>query len=101
MTDMTNTAERRTAGRTQEEIRILINRLNRAEGQIRGIRGMVEKDATCTEVMTQVAAATAALQGFTRELIATHIRSCVVEDVRKGNDEEVEELIGNLLKLIR
>ena len=101
MTDMTNTPERRTAGRTQEEIRILINRLNRAEGQIRGIRGMVEKDATCTEVMTQVAAATAALQGFTRELIATHIRSCVVEDVRKGNDEEVEELIGNLLKLIR
>lgn len=101
MTDMTNTPERRTAGRTQEEIRILINRLNRAEGQIRGIRGMVEKDATCTDVMTQVAAATAALQGFTRELIATHIRSCVVEDVRKGNDEEVEELIGNLLKLIR
>lgn len=101
MTDMTNTPERRTAGRTQEEIRILINRLNRAEGQIRGIRGMVEKDATCTDVMTQVAAATAALQGFTRELIATHIRSSVVEDVRKGNDEEVEELIGNLLKLIR
>ena len=101
MTDMTNTPERRKAGRTQEEIRILINRLNRAEGQIRGIRGMVEKDATCTEVMTQVAAATAALQGFTRELITTHIRSCVVEDVRKGNDEEVEELIGNLLKLIR
>lgn len=101
MTDTTNTPERRKAGRTQEEIRILINRLNRAEGQIRGIRGMVEKDATCTEVMTQVAAATAALQGFTRELIATHIRSCVVEDVRKGNDEEVEELIGNLLKLIR
>jgi len=101
MTDIANTPVQRKANRTPEEVHILINRLNRAEGQIRGIRGMVEKDATCTEVMTQVAAAAAALQGFTRELISTHIRSCVVEDIRKGNEEEVEELIGNLLKLIR
>lgn len=101
MTDFENTPVQRKANRTPEEVKVLINRLNRAEGQIRGIRGMVEKDATCTEVMTQAAAAAAALQAFTRELISTHIRSCVVEDVRKGNDEEVEELINNLLKLIR
>ena len=101
MTDYDNTPAPRKANRTPEEVKVLINRLNRAEGQIRGIRGMVEKDATCTEVMTQAAAAAAALQAFTRELISTHIRSCVVEDVRKGNEEEVEELINNLLKLIR
>ena len=87
--------------RTAEEQKALIHRLNRIEGQIRGIRGMIEKNACCTDVMVQAAAASAALRAFTRELIANHIRNCVVEDVRKGNDTEVNELIDNLLKMIR
>ncbi len=98
---MMTVSQGRTEERTPEEIKSLIHRLNRAEGQIRGIRGMIEKNACCTDVMVQTAAATAALRAFTRELIASHIRTCVVEDVRKGSEAEVNELIDNLLKLIR
>ena len=101
MTDMTNTPERRTAGRTQEEIRILINRLNRAEGQIRGIRGMVERDAYCTDILTQVAAASAALNGFSKVLLSNHIKTCVAQDIRNGKDETIDELVDTLQKLMK
>lgn len=87
--------------RGEEELRRLTNRLSRIEGQIRGLRGMLEKDAYCPDILRQVAAAGAALDAFSRELLASHIRSCVVEDIRAGREETVEELIDTLQGLLR
>ena len=87
--------------RTEEESRLLIHRLNRIEGQIRGIRGMVEKSVYCTDILMQVAAANAALNAFTRELLASHIRTCVADDIRSGKDETIDELVQTLQKLMK
>lgn len=87
--------------RSEQEQKALIHRLNRIEGQIRGIRGMVEKDAYCTDVLAQVAAAGAALDAFNRELLASHIRTCVAEDIRAGKDEVIDELVATLQKLMK
>ncbi len=79
----------------------LLNRLNRIEGQVRGIRGMLEKDAYCVDILVQVAAANAALNSFSRELLAQHIGSCVADDLRAGSDEKLEELLRLLPKLMK
>lgn len=92
---------RDTTVRTEEEIRRLTNRLNRIEGQIRGIRGMLERDAYCVDILTQSSAVCAAMNAFNRELLAAHIRTCVAEDIREGNTELTEELIGILQKLMK
>ncbi|MBQ7867888.1 MAG: metal-sensing transcriptional repressor [Clostridia bacterium] len=91
----------KTKVRSQDDIKKLIHRLNRIEGQIRGIRGMVEKDAYCTDVLVQVAAANAALNAFSRELLADHIRSCVVQDLQQGKDDVIDELVATLQKLMK
>ena len=91
----------KTKKRSEEEYKALMNRLNRIEGQIRGIRGMLEKDAYCTDILTQVAAANAALNAFNRELLDSHIRSCVAEDIRSGNDETIDELMDTIKKLMK
>ena len=87
--------------RTEEERKKLIHRLNRIEGQIRGIRGMVENDAYCPDILVQSAAAGAALNAFNKELLASHIRTCVVEDIRGGKDEVIDELVATLQKLMK
>ena len=87
--------------RSEEEFKQLIHRLNRVEGQIRGIRGMVEKNVYCTDILMQVAAANAALNAFTRELLGSHIRTCVAQDIRDGKDETIDELVGTLQKLMK
>lgn len=87
--------------RSEEEIKALTNRLNRIEGQIRGIKNMLEKDAYCTDIITQVSAANAALNAFNRELMASHIRSCVKTDVENGDDASLEEMIGLMQKLMK
>ena len=87
--------------RSEEEKRALINRLSRIEGQIRGIRAMVEKDAYCPDVLTQTSAASAALTGFARVLLSEHIRTCVVEDVRHGNDDTLDELLDTIQKWMK
>ena len=87
--------------RTDEEYKKLIHRLNRIEGQIRGIRGMVENDAYCTDILIQVSAVNAALNAFNKELLANHIRTCVTDDIRNGKDEIVEELVNTLQKLMK
>lgn len=87
--------------RSQDEVKRLIHRLNRIEGQIRGIRGMVEKNAYCTDILTQVAAANAALNAFTREILNEHIRTCVAKDIRLGKDETIDELVATLQKLMK
>ena len=87
--------------RTDEERRALMNRLSRIEGQIRGIRGMIEKDAYCTDILIQTSAAAAALNAFSKELLASHIRSCVAEEIRQGKDEVIDELVNTLQKLMK
>lgn len=87
--------------RTEEERRKLINRLSRIEGQIRGIKGMLERDAYCPDILTQSAAVNAAVNAFNKELLASHIRHCVVRDMREGHDEVIDELLTTLQKLMK
>ena len=91
----------KTKERSEEEYKKLINRLNRIEGQIRGIKGMIEKDAYCTDILIQVSAVNAALNGFSKELLANHIRTCVADDIRAGKDETIDELVAVLQKLMK
>ena len=87
--------------RSEEEYRDLVHRLNRVEGQIRGIKGMLEKDAYCVDILNQVAAANSALNSFTRVLLENHMRSCVAEDIREGRDDKLEEVLKTLQKLMK
>ena len=91
----------KTKERSQEEYKSLIHRLNRVEGQIRGIRGMLEKSAYCIDILAQVSAANAALNAFSKELLSEHIRTCVAQDIRDGKDETIEELVKTLQKLMK
>ncbi len=91
----------RTKLRSVHEHKSLINRLNRIEGQIRGIKGMVEDDAYCTDIITQVAAVNAALNSFNKELLSAHIRTCVAEDIKTGRYESMDETIALIQKLMK
>lgn len=91
----------KTKERSEKEYKDLIHRLNRIEGQIRGIRGMVEKNAYCTDILVQVAAANAALNSFIKVLLANHIKTCVTKDIREGKEETVDELVETLQKLMK
>ena len=91
----------KTKSRDEKEYRDLLNRLSRIEGQIRGIRGMVERNAYCTDILTQVAAASAALNSFTKVLLANHIRTCVARDIHEGRDETIDELVDTLQRLMK
>lgn len=91
----------KTKVRSELEYKDLITRLNRIEGQIRGIKGMVERDAYCTDILTQVSAASAALNSFTKVLLANHIKTCVAQDIREGKDETIDELVSTLQKLMK
>lgn len=92
---------RRHKVREEGEAKALIHRLNRIEGQIRGIRGMVEKNAYCPDILTQSSAVAAAINAFNRELLASHIHTCVLEDIRQGREGTVDELMGILQKLMK
>ena len=98
---MADCCSRKTKERSEEEYKSLINRLNRIEGQIRGIKGMVEKDAYCTDILVQVSAVNAALNAFNKELLSNHIKTCVADDIRNGKDETVDELVATLQKLMK
>ena len=84
-----------------EEYKRLIHRLNRIEGQIRGIRGMVEAGAYCPDILVQAAAVNAAINAFNKELLASHIRPCVAQDIRDGKDQVIDELVATLQKLMK
>ena len=87
--------------RSEKEYKDLCNRLSRVEGQIRGIRRMVENDCYCTDILIQVSAATAALNSFNKVLLANHIKTCVAQDIRDGNEETIDELVNLLQKLMK
>ena len=91
----------RTKQRSEKEYKDLLNRLSRIEGQVRGIKGMIENDAYCVDILTQVAAVNAALNSFNKVLLANHIETCVVEDIRAGKKGVVEELVNTMQKLMR
>ena len=87
--------------REAPEYEALLNRLRRIEGQVRGIQGMVEKDAYCTDILIQVSAVQSALRAFSKELLANHIRTCVADGVRKGDEDIVDELVRTMEKLMK
>lgn len=91
----------RTKKRTAAEYKSLTNRLNRIEGQIRGIKNMLENDAYCPDILIQVSAASAALNAFSRELLSNHIKDCVSNDIKNGKTETVDELVSVLQKLMK
>ena len=87
--------------RTDEEYKRLMNRLSRIEGQIRGVKGMLENDAYCTDVLIQVSAITAALNSFNKILLSNHISTCVADNIKAGNMEVVDELVTTIQKLMK
>ena len=87
--------------RESTEYDALIRRLNRIEGQVRGVKGMVEKEAYCTDILIQVSAIQSALNAFSRELLGNHIRTCVVTDLQNGQTEVVDDLLNTIQKLMK
>lgn len=94
-------ASAKTKERTDKEYKSLSNRLNRIEGQVRGIKNMLDNDAYCVDILMQVSAVNAALNSFGKELLGNHIRTCVADDIRAGKDEVIDELVAALQKLMR
>lgn len=87
--------------RNTEELKCLTNRLNRIEGQIKGIRKMLENDSYCPDILIQVSAVNAALNSFNKVLLSNHIHTCLVNEIKKGNEEVVDELVCTLQKLMK
>lgn len=92
---------KRTKYRTEEEYKALLHRLSRIEGQVRGVRRMVECNAYCTDILTQVSAINAALNAFNRELLSNHFRTCVTDDIKSGKEESIDEFVATLQKLMK
>ncbi len=92
---------KRKTAREAEEKKKLMNRLNRIEGQIRGIQKMLENDAYCNDILVQSSAVSAAMNAFNKELLSSHIHSCVVRDIQEGKTEVVDELMNTLQKLMK
>ena len=90
-----------TTKRDYENRKKLINRLSRIEGQIRGIKAMVESDAYCNDILILSAAVNAAVNAFNRELLASHIKGCVVRDIENGEYDIIDELLATLQKLMK
>ncbi len=101
MENCSNKCECKTKVRDEAELKNLVNRLSRIEGQVRGVKSMVENSAYCTDILVQVSAITAALNSFNKELLASHIRTCVADDIRKGDDSAVDDLVSTLQKLMK
>lgn len=91
----------RTKHREDKEYKDLLNRLSRIEGQVRGVKGMVEKEAYCVDILTQISAIQSALNSFNRVLLSNHIKTCVMDDIRNGNDEVIDELLNTLQKIMK
>ena len=91
----------KTKVREDKEYKDLMNRLKRIEGQVRGVENMLENDAYCTDILTQVSAITSALNSFNKALLANHMKTCVVDNIREGNEEVIDELVTTLQKLMK
>ncbi len=91
----------KTKLRSEKEYKALISRLNKIEGQVRGIKGMVDNNAYCVDILTQVSAINAALNSFSKLLLENHIKTCVVDEIESGNREVVDELVKTMCKFIK
>ena len=91
----------KTKVRSEEELKSLTNRLSRIEGQVRGLKDMLQRDAYCPDILIQAAAANAALNAFNRELLSNHIHTCVVKDIKEGREGTVDELVDTIQKMMR
>lgn len=87
--------------RDEKEKKDLLNRLKRIEGQVRGVANMLENDTYCTDILIQVSAINSALNSFNKVLLSNHIKTCVADNIRNGNDEVIDELMNTLQKLMR
>ena len=87
--------------RDEQDLKRLIKRLNRIEGQIRGLKGMLENEAYCADILTQSSAVSAALNSFNRDLLSCHVHTCVARDVRDGKDETIDELMDLIRKFMK
>lgn len=87
--------------RSDEQRKKLLNRLRRIEGQVRGLQTMIESDAYCNDILIQSSAVNAAMNAFNRELLSSHIHTCVARDIREGKDEVIDELMATLQKLMK
>ncbi len=96
-----NSEKHKYRSKEGKEYKSLVSRLNRIEGQVRGVRNMLEDDRYCIDILTQVSAIQSALNAFNKELLGQHIKGCVVDDIRDGKDEVVDELVGALQKLMK
>lgn len=90
----------RTKNRSQKQKDALINRLSRVEGQIRGIKGMIEKDVYCDDVLHQISAAQAALKSVSKLVLHSHMKSCVIERIQSGDNEVIDELLDTIGKML-
>ena len=93
-------AEKKTE-RSEAERKKLMNRLKRIEGQVRGLQKMLENDAYCADILTQSAAVNAAINAFNQDLLARHLHTCVVRDIRAGDDSAADELAALVRKLMK
>lgn len=93
--------ETKTTHRNKEEKRKLLNRLKRAKGQLEGIIRMVEEDKYCPDILIQTSAVSSALNSFNKDLLNNHIKTCVLNDIKNGNEEVIEELLKTLQKLMK
>ena len=91
----------KTKQRTEEERRALVNRLSRIEGQVRGLKDMLQRDAYCPDILVQVSAVTSALNSFSKELLSSHIRTCVADGIRQGDEDVIDELVTVLQKVMK
>ena len=98
---MSACCQHKTKHRSPEEQKSLTNRLSRIEGQVRGLQEMLQKDAYYTDILVQVSAVNAALNSFSKELLAAHIRTCVADGIRQGDDAVIDELVTTLQKLMK
>ncbi|WP_219837458.1 metal-sensitive transcriptional regulator [Paenibacillus sp. R14(2021)] len=97
---LTEEGERKSA-HSQETKNSLIARLNRVEGQIRGIKGLIERDTYCDDVLNQIAAAQSALNGVGKLLLEHHMNSCVIDRIQQGDNDVVKELLITINKLMK
>ena len=91
----------KTKERSENEYKSLMNRLNRIEGQVRGLKRMLDENAYCTDILTQAAAVSSAVNAFSKELLGNHIKSCVADNIRRGNDDIIDELLDTLRKMMK
>jgi DNA-binding FrmR family transcriptional regulator len=91
----------RRSHHSEQTIRELVGRMNRIEGQVRGIKGMIERQVYCDAILNQVSSAQSALRGVARLLLEKHMKSCIQEQLQAGDEQVIDEVLNTIFKLIK